>query len=128
MADPFKVAVSGGTDFTDYARLETYLDKVLRQRAPNVVIYTGTSGGTEHLVTRYAENKGYPIKIFITDYDQYGIKARYVRNVSMIQDVDALVVFWDDLDKCTEHCLKTADLFEVPHSVAYYKPAYKGSL
>lgn len=124
MSDLFKLVVSGGTDYTNYDQMRTYLDKVLNHKAPNVVIYTGTSAGAEYLAAQYAQERDYETRIFVMDTLTHGVQAKYIRNVSMIQEADAVVVFWDDIDKSTEHCLKTADRFSIPHRVVYYAPTY----
>ena len=103
-----KVIIAGGRDFNDYKKLCSYCDYLL-QNKDNIEIVSGTAKGTDKLGEQYAEELGYLIKRFPPDWNYFGKRAGYIRNEEMADYADALIAFWDEKSKGTQHMIKIAE-------------------
>jgi len=103
-----KVIIAGGRDFNDYDLLCRKTDKIL-SRQSEIEIVSGTAKGADKLGERYAEERGYPVKRFIPDWNYFGKRAGYIRNTDMAEYADALIAFWNGKSRGTEDMIKTAN-------------------
>jgi len=106
----FKVAVVGGRDFTDYELLAKVLDVALsKKRLTNdIVIVSGMARGADTLGKKYATERGYKVVKCPAEWDTYGKRAGYMRNVGMAKISNAVVAFWDGKSKGTEHMINVS--------------------
>ena len=102
-----KVIIAGGRDFDDYNLLHQTCEKML-VRQTDVEIVSGTARGADTLGEKYANEKGYPIKRFPANWNEYGKSAGYKRNSEMAEYADALIAFWDGKSKGTKHMIDLA--------------------
>lgn len=103
-----KVIIAGGREFNDYERLKQYMDFVLMNiDKDKLEIVSGGARGADSLGEFYANEKGYPIKRFIPDWE-IGKQAGYLRNWDMAKYADALVAFHDGVSKGTQHMINLA--------------------
>ena len=101
-----KLAIVGSRTFRNYDLLNEYL----KPHASKIsLIISGGAKGADYLAEIFAKENSIPIKIFVPDWDKYGKKAGYLRNVDIIKACDAVVAFWDGKSKGTEHDIKLAD-------------------
>lgn len=101
-----KVIIAGSRDFDDYELLKSKCDYFLRNR--EVEIVSGTARGADVLGERYAEERDLVVKRFPADWDKYGKRAGYLRNVEMAEYADALITFWDGKSRGTKHMIDIA--------------------
>ena len=103
-----KVIIAGSRDFDDYEKLCGYCDYLL-QNKDDIEIVSGTARGADKLGERYAEERGYPVKRFAANWDKYGKRAGFIRNEDMAEHADALIAFWVDESRGTEHMIQIAN-------------------
>lgn len=105
----FGLLVAGSRTFDNYQMLSSTLDKLLSNKQDSkIVIIEGEARGADTLAKKYAEEKGYEVRPFPADWNGWGKRAGYMRNVEMH---DALakyedrgcVCFWDGQSKGTKH-------------------------
>lgn len=110
----FKVIIAGSRTFDDYDMLCRYADHKLSRIAwaPDlfgpIEIVSGGARGADSLGERYAKDKGYKLTVFRADWDRYGKRAGYLRNVQMAEYADALLAFWDGKSRGTANMIKEA--------------------
>lgn len=102
-----KVIIAGGRDFDNYDLLCRKADKIL-SRQSGIEIVSGTAKGADKLGERYAEERQYPVKRFIPDWNFFGKKAGFIRNEEMAEYADALIAFWNGESKGTRHMIDIA--------------------
>lgn len=66
-----KVIIAGTRHFTDYEVLKEYCDTILANQTV-IEIISGVAKGANALGEQYANEKGFPIKQFLPDWDKYG--------------------------------------------------------
>ncbi len=90
----FRLIVAGSRTFTDYALLESYCDKMLINKQDHeITILSGGAKGADTLANQYAVCRGYDFELYSADWDNYGKKAGYIRNIEMAKNADALIAF-----------------------------------
>ena len=102
-----KVIIAGGRDFNDYELLKKTCDKILSNQT-DVEIVSGGARGVDALGERYAKEKGYNLKIFLANWDEYGKRAGYLRNTEMGEYADGLIAFWNGESRGTKHMIDIA--------------------
>ena len=102
-----KVIIAGGRDFTDYMKLASACDALLREVTVSEIV-SGTAKGADQLGERFANGGGYPIKRFPADWDKHGKAAGPKRNAEMAEYADCLIAFWDGQSKGTKNMIDTA--------------------
>ena len=100
-----KIIIAGSRSFENYPLLENTLDEFIAGLEPkkSVEIVSGGARGADRLGEKYARSRGYALKIFPANWDFYGKRAGYLRNVEMAEYADCLVAFWDCQRKGTQH-------------------------
>ena len=102
-----KLAVIGSRSFDNY----TLLCGVLAPYLPSItVIISGAAKGADSLAKRWALEHQKPLTEIIPDWKQYGRAAGPKRNTLIVDQADAVIAFWDNSSKGTQHvinyCLK----------------------
>lgn len=106
----YKIIIAGGRDFMDYNLLKKKADKILQEKkvTHKIVIISGCARGADTLGLRYASENAFDAEEYPADWDKYGKKAGYMRNVEMAENADALIAFWDGKSKGTKHMIDIA--------------------
>lgn len=106
----YRVIIAGTRYFNDYELLRTSCNNLLsvKQRTHTVVIISGTARGADQMGERYARERGYEIRQFPADWEQYGKSAGHIRNAKMADNADALIAFWDGESKGTKNMIDNA--------------------
>ena len=118
----YKIIIDGGRDFMDYNLLKEKTDKILQEKkvTHKIVIISGCARGADTLGLRYASENTFDVEEYPADWDKYGKKAGYVRNVEMAENADALIAFWDGKSKGTKHMIDIATERNLPIRVIRY--------
>lgn len=108
--EEFRVIIAGGRQFNDYGLLSAKCDGILSQKrmTHKIVIISGTARGADTLGEHYARERGYTLRKFPADWDQFGKSAGYRRNCQMADNADALIAFWDGQSAGTRHMIEIA--------------------
>ena len=118
----FKVIIAGGRDFLDYNLLREKVNNILvdKRLTHKIVIVIGCARGADTLGMRYASENIFDVVEYPADWDKYGKKAGYMRNVEMAENADALIAFWDGKSKGTKHMIDIATERKLPIRVIRY--------
>lgn len=71
-------------------------------------LISGTANGVDTLGEKYALKHNIPIKKFPADWNKFGKRAGYLRNVDMAKYAYQCIIFWDGVSKGTKHMIKIA--------------------
>lgn len=118
----YKIIIAGGRDFMDYNLLKEKVNKILQEKrvTHKIVIISGCARGADTLGVRYASENIFDVDKYPADWDKYGKKAGYMRNVEMAENADALIAFWDGKSKGTKHMIDIATERNLPIRVIRY--------
>ncbi len=107
---PFRVIIAGTRSFNDYELLRDSCNNLLseKQRTHTVVVISGTARGADQMGERYAKERGFQLRRFPADWEQYGKSAGHIRNAKMADNADALIAFWDGESKGTKNMINNA--------------------
>ena len=106
----FRVIIAGSRGFDNYDLLCAYADYKLSKITDEIEIVSGWAKGADQLGERYAKERGYSLRIFPAEWDIYGKRAGYLRNVKMAEYADALLAFWDGKSVGTKNMINEAIL------------------
>ncbi len=74
---------------------------------PTAVV-SGTARGADRLGEIWAQMQGIPVVQFPADWNRYGKKAGYLRNIEMADHAEALIALWDGESRGTKHMIEIA--------------------
>ncbi len=72
------------------------------------IIVSGGARGIDSLAEIEAKNLKIKTIIFKPDWDRYGKKAGFLRNILIINEADKVIAFWDGASKGTKHSIDLA--------------------
>ena len=121
--EQFRIIIAGGRDFNNYELLCEKMDYLLQhvKETKQVVIISGKARGADALGERYALEHGFSVQEFPAQWDKYGKSAGYKRNITMADNADAVVAFWDGVSKGTKHMIDTATARKLKLRVVRYE-------
>ena len=94
----FNVIICGSREWTDYDRLKEKCDIFLKNKLSDpdikVTIISGGARGADTLGEQYAKEKGLDLKRFPANWDKYGKRAGYLRNLKMAEIGNAVIAFY----------------------------------
>ncbi|MBC8266293.1 MAG: DUF2493 domain-containing protein [Flavobacteriales bacterium] len=102
-----KVIIAGSRDFNNFSKLKSVCDFLLKD-FKKVVIISGGAKGADQLGERYAELRGFKVKLYKADWKKYGKSAGIKRNAEMAEYADMLIAFWDGKSKGTANMISLA--------------------
>lgn len=114
-----KIIIAGGRDFKDYEKMCSICEDILPQ-FENVSLVSGTARGADRLGERYAREHGFKVDLFPADWEKYGKKAGWWRNLEMAKYADGLIAFWDNKSRGTNNMIGFASEYKLMTVVAYY--------
>lgn len=112
-----RIIIAGSRNFNDYELLkEEVINIVKSNNKPKqfIKIVSGKARGADTLGECFAKEFGLETKEFPADWDRFGKKAGYVRNVEMAKyavengNDGILIAFWDGKSKGTKHMIDLA--------------------
>ena len=72
-------------------------------------IVSGGARGIDSCAAKYAKEHGIELIEILPDYETYGRRAPIVRNVSIVDECDCVVAFWDGRSKGTKFTIDKAE-------------------
>ena len=97
--DIMRVAIVGSRTLT-VNHLENYLPE------DTVEIISGGAAGVDTCACRYALANNIPLTEFLPEYKKYGRSAPILRNMSIIQHADLVLIFWDGKSAGSRHVIR----------------------
>ncbi len=107
-----RIAIVGSRSFNDYALMKQVIDNYKEKNtALFSAVVSGGAKGADSLGERYADENGLEKIIFKANWNKYGKRAGFIRNVDIIKNCDICFAFWDgeshgtkhDIDLCNDH-------------------------
>lgn len=90
-----KVAVIGSRNIGKFD-----LSRYLPEETDELV--SGGARGVDTLAKKYAQEAGIPITEYLPEYDKYGKRAPLLRNITIIENSDIVLAFWDGRSRGTK--------------------------
>ena len=115
----FRVIIAGTRSFSDYKLLCEKCDYYFSRKRPDAIV-CGEARGADLLGRRYAEEHGIEVMSYPADWETFGRRAGYVRNLEMARNAEALIAFWDGKSKGTENMILAASEFGLQTRVVRY--------
>lgn len=98
-----KTIVAGSRKFKDYKLMVRTLQRYNIEK-----IISGHAPGADSLGERYALENNIPLDIYHANWKEYGRAAGPIRNSKMVENADALIVFWNGYSTGTKDVIKKA--------------------
>ena len=114
-----KVIIAGGRKFDDYELLCNECDNFLTGKT-NIEIVSGGANGADTLGERYANERGYLLKIMKPDWS-LGRGAGHVRNTQMAEYANAAIIFWDGESKGSKQLIRECKRLGLFYRVVNYQ-------
>lgn len=84
------------------------LEKFLPSNTTEII--SGGAKGVDTVAKQYAIKNKIKLTEFLPQYDKYGKKAPLKRNITIIENADLVLAFWDGVSRGTLHaCRKSRD-------------------
>lgn len=101
-----KTIIAGSRDLLDY----NVVAETIRDRLPWKIthVVSGRARGADTLGEQWAESNEIPLSYYPANWDKYGKRAGYVRNLEMAQNAEALLAFWDGESPGTKMMIRIA--------------------
>ena len=93
------VIIAGSREFSNYDLLRDVCDKALENKVAagyKIVIVSGHANGADSLGEKYAQERGYELKIYEAEWQKLGKAAGHKRNAKMAEIGNALIAFFAD--------------------------------
>lgn len=118
-----KLGVIGSRGFDDYDLMKSYLDRI-HAVEPITQIVSGGASGADSLGAKWSDENSIYKKIYRPDWNKYGKKAGFLRNMSIVENSDKIIVFWDGRSKGSEHSINLCKKIGKKCKVIYYDKAF----
>lgn len=100
-----RTIIAGGRNATNYSDLLKAISAI--EWKPSVVI-SGTANGADKLGERWAIENNIHLEKYPAEWNKYGKRAGYLRNLVMSEKADALLALWDGKSRGTKHMIDIA--------------------
>ena len=77
-------------------------------------IISGGAKGIDQSIGCYARTHGITLKEFLPEYEKYGKRAPLLRNISIIENADLVLAFWDGKSRGTEFVINNCRAQGIP--------------
>ncbi len=102
-----KVAVVGSRGLS-ISNLEAYLPEDTTE------IISGGARGVDTSARNYAISHGLKLTEFLPDYEAYGRSAPLKRNITIIENADLVIAFWDGKSHGTKFVIDSCNRRNIP--------------
>jgi len=103
-----KLAIVGSRTFNDYNKLCEFISQNFDINSITHIV-SGGARGADALGERFAADYGKELIVFKADWDKYGKRAGFIRNVDIINECDQCVAFWDGESHGTKHDIELCE-------------------
>jgi glycerophosphoryl diester phosphodiesterase len=100
-----KTIIAGSRTITDYSLVKN----IIRLSQFNITeVVCGWARGVDKLGKEWADENGVITTGFNPDWETFGKRAGYLRNLEMAKYANALIAIWDGISKGTKHMIDIA--------------------
>ena len=110
-----RVAVIGSRGL-QIKNLEEYLPENVTE------IVSGGAKGVDSSAKEYALAHGLKLTEFLPEYEKYGRAAPLKRNITIIENADIVLAFWDGESRGTKFVIDACKKYHVPVNVYIMEP------
>ncbi len=96
------------------------MEKYLPEHVTEII--SGGARGVDACAREYALSHGIPLREFLPDYRTYGRSAPLRRNITIIENADLVVAFWDMESRGTKFVIDQCRLRGIPVRVYTGRP------
>jgi hypothetical protein len=100
-----KTIIAGSRTITDFQCLEDVISNLDFEIS---AVVSGTANGVDKLGERWAQENNIELLKYPANWDKYGQRAGYLRNVDMSNNADACIILWDGKSKGADHMYRIA--------------------
>lgn len=101
------LGIIGSRNFNNYRLLyKTILSLLKLNDIKNII--SGGAKGADSLGEKFADDNKINKIIFYPEWNKYGKKAGYLRNINIVENSDYIIAFWNGKSKGTEHSINLA--------------------
>ena len=100
-----RTIIAGSRSITNYEEVKKYL-YVYREDISKVLC--GCAKGVDEIRKQFAYEYTIPIEYYPADWNKYGKRAGYIRNIEMAKNADFLIAIWDGKSKGTKNMIDIA--------------------
>ncbi len=116
-----KLAIVGGRTFNDYSLLEkTFYNHFTKHGISEIVIISGGAKGADSLAFQFAENHRLEMRVYPAEWDKFGKSAGFIRNQTIVDNCDMVLVFWDGVSRGTADTIEKAKRAKKPTFIIYF--------
>lgn len=77
-------------------------------------IISGGAKGIDQSVGLYAQSHEIALKVFLPEYEKYGRHAPLLRNITIIENADLVLAFWDGESRGTKFVIDMCNARSIP--------------
>lgn len=108
------LGVVGSRTFSDRDLIFAWLDRIHKDLGPFDKLVTGDAQGADLIAESWGKKNNINVKICYADWTNLGNKASYLRNISVIDNSDLVIAFWDGDSKGTAHAIRVTRMVNKP--------------
>jgi hypothetical protein len=110
-----RVAIVGSRDYPGLP--DEVVQYVYKRLEEDDIVISGGARGVDTSAANAANARGLKVVVHPAKWDEFGKSAGYKRNVTIVEDCDRLVAFWDGTSKGTKHSIDLAHKLGKPVEV-----------
>lgn len=107
-----RVIIAGSRTITDYSIVCRAIFIALwnwqKEYSDVTEVLSGSARGVDRLGEQWARKNGKQLLLYPANWDKYGKRAGYLRNIEMANYADMLIAIWDGKSKGTSHMIDIA--------------------
>ena len=108
------IGVIGSTTYKDNDLVIAWLDRLHKELGPFDKVITGGAGTVDTIAERWGSKNNIEKKIYYADWQNYGKRAIYIRNIFIVENSDIVISFWDGDSKGTAHAIRISRVGNQP--------------
>lgn len=108
------IGIIGSTTYKDNDLVVAWLDRLHKELGPFDKLITGGVGTVDTLSEKWATKNNIEKKIYYADWQNYGNRAIYIRNIFIVENSDIIISFWDGDSKGTAHAIRISRVGNKP--------------
>jgi hypothetical protein len=105
-----RIAIVGSRNFSKPELVFNFV----KQLSEDTVIVSGGARGVDTWAELAAKKRGLGLLVFPAEWDKYGKRAGYLRNITIVENCDKVVAFWDGQSRGTQHTVSIAKSKNIP--------------
>lgn len=113
-----KIAIVGSRGYPDMDAVKAFVNSL----PPDTIIISGGAMGVDQVAENTARERGFTVISILPDYAAFPGRLRYApiaRNRTIVEQADAVVVFWDGFSKGSESVIRFCRERGVPCEVRH---------